>query len=184
MRLTTVVLCLVCGAALAHAQAPVSTAEREVMAVVNALFDGMRKSDSGMVRPLFHARARFITMDLRSEGRPVRVEENPEAFIKSIGQVRTEVFDEQLANVKTQIDGSLASVWADYRFFIGTRLSHCGVDHFLLVKESGKWQIIELADTRRTVNCEARGQKPGQRPEARGQRSEARGQKPGQRRAA
>lgn len=136
-----------------NAQAPVAGAERDVMAVVNGLFDGMRKSDSGMVRPLFHAKARFITMDLRTEGRPARVEENVEAFIKSIGQPRTEVFDEQLFNVKTQIDGSLASVWADYKFFIGTRFSHCGVDHFLLVKEAGRWQIIELSDTRRTVNC-------------------------------
>ena len=136
-----------------NAQAPATDAEREVLAVVNALFDGMRKSDSGMVRPLFHAKARFVTVDLRSEGRPTRVEENVEAFIRSIGQVRTEVFDERLSNVKTQIDGSLASVWADYTFHIGARLSHCGVDHFLLVKEGGRWQIIDLADTRRTANC-------------------------------
>ena len=136
-----------------NAQAPAADAEREVLAVVNALFDGMRTSDSSMVRPLFHAKARFVTVDLRSEGRPARVEENVEAFIRSIGQQRTEVFDERLSNVKTQIDGSLASVWADYTFHIGTRLSHCGVDHFLLVKEAGRWQIIHLADTRRTAGC-------------------------------
>lgn len=146
-------LLLLFAAGPLNAQAPAADAEREVLAVVNALFDGMRKSDSSMVRPLFHAKARFVTVDLRSEGRPTRVEENVEAFIRSIGQQRTEVFDERLSNVKTQIDGSLASVWADYTFHIGTRLSHCGVDHFLLVKESGRWQIIHLADTRRTANC-------------------------------
>jgi len=145
-------LLLLFAAGTIKAQAPAAGAEREVLAVVNALFEGMRKSDSGVVRPLFHAKARFVTVDLRSEGRPTRVEENVEAFIKSIGQVRTEVFDERLTNIKTQIDGSLASVWADYTFHIGTRLSHCGVDHFLLVKEAGRWQIIDLADTRRT-NC-------------------------------
>ena len=149
--LCAAVLLLVTGTV--NAQAPAGDAEREVLAVVNALFDGMRKSDSGMVRPLFHAKARFITMDLRGEGRPARVEENVEGFIRSIGQPRTEVFDERLSNVKTQVDGSLASVWADYTFHIGTRLSHCGVDHFLLVRESGRWQIIELSDTRRTANC-------------------------------
>ena len=126
-------------------------AEREVVAVVNALFDGMRKVDSAMVRPLFHLKARLISVDLRSEGRPARVEESLEGFIQSIGQPRTELFDERLSNVKTMIDGSLASVWADYRFYRGTTLSHCGVDHFLLVKEAGRWQIIELADTRRTI---------------------------------
>ena len=149
--LRALLLSLVAGAL--EAQAPAANAEREVMAVVNALFDGMRKSDSSMVRPLFHAKARFVTVDLRTEGRPARVEESVEGFIRSIGQPRTEVFDERLSNVKVQIDGSLASVWADYTFHIGTRLSHCGVDHFLLVKESGRWQIIHLADTRRTANC-------------------------------
>jgi hypothetical protein len=126
-------------------------AESEVRAVVNALFDGMRKVDSGMVRPLFHAKARMITVDPRNPA--VRIEESVEGFIRQIGSPRTEVFDEQLSNVRVLIDGSLASVWADYKFFIGTRLNHCGVDHFLLVKESGAWKIIEVADTRRRENC-------------------------------
>ncbi len=137
---------------LAAQNAGAADAEREVMAVVNALFDGMRQVDSAMVRPLFHPKARLISVDLRSEGRPARVEESLEGFIQSIGRPRTELFDERLSNVKTMIDGSLASVWADYKFYRGTTFSHCGVDHFLLVKEAGRWQIIELADTRRT-NC-------------------------------
>jgi len=127
-----------------------SAAETEVVAVVNRVFDGMRKGDSAMVRPLFHAKARMITMDLRSE-RPAHVEESVEGFIRSVGSPRTDVYDEQLSNVKTMIDGSLASVWADYKFLRGTTLLHCGIDHFLLVKEGGVWKIIELADTRR--NC-------------------------------
>jgi len=78
-------------------------AEAEVIAVVNGVFDGMRKVDSAMVRPLFHAKARMITMDLRSE-RPARVEESVEGFIKSVGSPRTELYDEQLSNVKTLIE--------------------------------------------------------------------------------
>lgn len=123
--------------------------EAAILAVVNGLFEGMRRVDSAMVRPLFHARARMINVDLRGAGGPVRVEESLEGFINTIGRPRTEVFDERLTNVKTQIDGSLASVWADYKFYRGTTLSHCGVDHFLLVKEGTAWKIIELADTRR-----------------------------------
>ena len=123
------------------AQAAPQDAEAEVLAVVNALFDGMRKVDSAMVRPLFHPKVRLITVDSRSPG--ARIEESVEGFIKSIGSPRTEVYDERLSNVRVMIDGSLASVWADYKFFRGTTLNHCGVDHFLLVKQGGKWQIIE-----------------------------------------
>jgi len=131
---------------------PTQSAESEVLAVVNAIFDGMRKVDSAMVRPLFHAKARFITVDSRSPG--ATVQDSIEGFIRSIGRPRTEVWDERLSNVRTMIDGSLASVWADYKFFRGNTLSHCGVDHFLLVKEGGSWKIIELSDTRRRENCE------------------------------
>jgi len=140
-------------AAPSPAQSVAGGAEAEVLAVVNGLFEGMRRVDSAMVRPLFHARARLISMDLRGTGSPARVEESLDGFIQSIGRPRTEVFDERLSNVKTMIDGSLASVWADYKFFRGTTLSHCGVDHFLLVKEETAWKIIELADTRRRENC-------------------------------
>jgi hypothetical protein len=134
-----------------YAQAASSAAEAEVMAVVNAVFDGMRKADSAMVRPLFHAKARMISVDSRSPN--AEIEESVEGFIQSIGRPRTEVFDEQISNVRVMIDGSLASVWADYKFYRGTTLNHCGVDHFLLVKEGAAWRIIELADTRRRENC-------------------------------
>jgi hypothetical protein len=59
-------------------------AESEIRAVVNGVFEGMRKSDSAMVRPLFHAKARMITMDLRAPDRPARVEESAAGFIASI----------------------------------------------------------------------------------------------------
>jgi hypothetical protein len=124
-------------------------AESEILAVVNGVFEAMRKADSAMARPLFHAKARMITMDLRAPRRPARIEDSAEGFIQSLGQPRTELYDEQLSNVTVKIDGLLASVWADYKFFRGTTLNHCGIDHFLLVNEGSGWKIIELADTRR-----------------------------------
>jgi hypothetical protein len=126
-------------------------AESEVVAVVQKVFEGMRRSDSALVRPLFHPKARLITVDARRPG--VRIEESAEQFIGFVGTARSEVLDEQLFNVRTNIDGGVASVWADYKLYRGTTFIHCGIDHFLLVKEDGAWRIIELADTRRTTNC-------------------------------
>ena len=132
------------------AQEPKS-AEAEVLGVVNAVIEGMKTADTALVRRQFHLKARMITYDSRSPR--ANIEESIDGWLQSLGRPRTEVFDEQLSNVRTLIDGSLASVWADYKFFRGTTLNHCGVDHFLLVKEQGTWKIIELADTRRRENC-------------------------------
>jgi hypothetical protein len=136
------------------AQAQTPAPDAEVLAVVNRLIEGLNRGDSAMARSTFHAKARLITVDLRNPDRSApRIEETVESFIQSLGRPRTQVFEERLTNVKTMIDGALASVWADYTFHVGTTLSHCGVDHFLLVKEGGAWKIIELADTRRRVGC-------------------------------
>jgi hypothetical protein len=136
------------------AQGATDSREPEVLAVVNRLIEGLNRGDSAMVRSTFHAKARLITIDLRGPGQSAaRIEETAEGFIQAMGRPRTEVFEERLSNVKTMIDPGLASVWADYKFFRGTTLAHCGVDHFLLVKDDGTWKIIELADTRRRIGC-------------------------------
>ena len=142
-------LCLAALFAVAgsgSAQSPAD--EPAIVAVVNGVFDGMRKADSASVRLLFHPRARLITVDARRTA--PEIEESADAFIRFIGTARREVLDERISNVRVLIDGAMASAWAEYRLYSGTRFIHCGVDHFLLVKEDGKWSIMELADTRRT----------------------------------
>ena len=144
-------LAMLLAALAAGTNAQGSGDEGAVLATVNGVFEAMRKGDSTIVRPLFHSRARLITAGATSPG--VRIEESADDFIKFIGTAQPGAFNETLSNVKVNIDGSLASVWADYKFFRGATLSHCGVDHFLLVKEGGSWKIIELADTRRREGC-------------------------------
>jgi hypothetical protein len=128
-------------------------AEAEVRGVVRALFDGMRRGDSAVVRSLFHARARMLTVTDRPGPGGVQVEETPDAFVRAVGTPRAEVWDERTFNEQVRIDGPLASVWMDYTFYRGTTMNHCGVNHFLLVREGAAWKIVELADTRRREGC-------------------------------
>ena len=140
-----------------RAQTPTATAgdARAVMAVVTRLFDGMRKGDSSMVRSVFDPRVRMITVSMRTGARQTTVEQGADGFAKAVGTPHPDVWDERIANERVAIDGDLASVWVDYGFFAGPKFSHCGVDHFLLVRgDSGAWSILELADTRRTTGCE------------------------------
>ena len=129
-------------------------AKADVMAVVKRLFDGMRAGDSSMVRSVFHQDLRMITATVR-EGKPMtRIESSVDGFVKAIGTPRPQPPDERIWGEKVEIDGPLASVWVDYALYIGDRFMHCGIDHFLLVKnDAGEWKILELADTRRTEGC-------------------------------
>jgi hypothetical protein len=144
---------------VAQAQAGSSSAssadKAAVMAVVKKLFDGMRAGDSSMVRSVFAPNVRMITVAPRQGVMTASVTNGADSFAKAVGTPHAEVWDERIANEKVEIDGALASVWVDYAFFRGTTFSHCGVDHFLLTKDSaGAWSILELADTRRNAGCE------------------------------
>ncbi len=124
-----------------------------VLAVVKQLFDGMRARDADAVRALFHPSAQLFSSTIR-DGEPSVSVVPIERFISSIGRPGPEVNDERTRNEIVHVDGTLASVWAEYGFYRGTTFSHCGIDAFQLAKDADGWKIISIADTRRTDDCE------------------------------
>jgi len=143
---------LVCLAAADGAHAQAAPDREAILGVVKQLFDGMRAGDSAAVRAVFHPRAAFIGALEREGAASVRFED-PEEFIKAVGAPHEQVWDERTRNEVLHQDGTLASVWMDYSFYLGDRFSHCGVDAFLLAREGAEWKVVSLADTRRRQGC-------------------------------
>ncbi|MGH7518566.1 MAG: Rid family hydrolase [Gemmatimonadales bacterium] len=137
-----------------NAQAPDERAV--VLRVVQRLFDGMRAGDSATVRSAFHPNAQLATAIVRQGNAIVEID-TLESFIRAVGTPHAEVWDERLSNTSVQVDGTLASVWTDYSFYLGNKFSHCGVDAFQLAKSGGEWRIVALADTRRRQGCAETG---------------------------
>jgi hypothetical protein len=128
--------------------------ESAVKEVINKLFEGMKKKDTAMIRSVFSDRSILQTVFKNKEGK-VLVESEPlDSFLIAISRPHTEVYDEQITFDVIKIDGDLAMVWAPYKFYIGEKFSHCGVDCFQLVKLNGEWNILYLIDTRRRQGCE------------------------------
>ena len=135
----------------AHAQ---TDDEAAVRAVVDRLFDAMRAADSAGVRAVLHPKTR-LTSVAESDGQPaIEVLDSMDGFINAVGTPHEETWDERIWDVEVRIDGRLATVWANYAFYLGDRLSHCGVDAFQLFKDVDGWKIFEIADTRRREGCE------------------------------
>ena len=122
--------------------------------VVNQLFTGMKQSDSALIRAAFTEAPVLQTIVRNREGKTVIVTEPLDSFLTGIMQKHTDVYDERIVFDVIKIDGELAMVWAPYKFYLGDRFSHCGVDSFQLVKINGAWKIQYLIDTRRRQNCE------------------------------
>jgi hypothetical protein len=144
-----VLLFLPAAAAPLHAQGE----GRAVMAVVQQLFDGMRARDTAKMRATLHPDARLFSAGVKDSVPTVTIE-SISAWLGGIPNARPGLLlDERLHNPVVNVDAGLASVWAEYTFYLGDKVSHCGVDTFHLVKTTAGWKIIDLADTRRREGC-------------------------------
>lgn len=134
--------------------AQAQSAEREVLAVVQKLFDGMRARDTAAMRSTLHPEARMVG-GTEKDGALTWKGETPDGWLAGVARPQPEVIDERISNPRVHIDGALASVWVDYSLYLGDRFIHCGVDAFHLVRDASGWRIIDLADTRRKEGCPA-----------------------------
>ncbi len=144
---------LALGAAPATLQAQAADDEAAVLQVVHRLFDGMRARSAEMVQSVMHPDARLVSTSSGPDGSP-RVQVMPvEGFVQAVGS-GDEPWNEPISDTEVRVDGHLAQVWTFYRFYAGERFSHCGYNAILLVRSGADWQIVHIADTRRTDDCD------------------------------
>ncbi|PAW92019.1 hypothetical protein CKK33_00315 [Mucilaginibacter sp. MD40] len=129
------------------------TDREDIKKTINTLFEGMRKGDSTMLRSVFHKDMVLQSVANKKDGSTVLITEKAGDFVKQVGAPHKEVYDERITWGDIKIDGSLASVWTPYKFYLGTQFSHCGVNFFQLMKTVQGWKIIYIVDTRRKDNC-------------------------------
>jgi hypothetical protein len=127
--------------------------ETAVKATINRFFEGLRTSDSTLLKASLAPTAIFQTI-MHKPGTPPNVKtENIREFITAVTQPHKEVYDERITFDVVKTDGALAVAWTPYKFYVGKTFSHCGVNSFQLVKLDGEWKIQYIIDTRRKENC-------------------------------
>jgi len=153
MRVISILAYLIFVAIYVNAQT--AQDNREILESVNAVFKGMNLGDSAMVHASFVASPTMATVFKNKEGViALRQETDLKGFLNAVGTPHEEKWAEPIWDVKIQMDGNFATVWAKYGFYMGKTFSHCGVDSFQLFKGTdGKWRIFHLADTRWKEGC-------------------------------
>lgn len=127
--------------------------EEEVKAVIVSLFDGMRAKNAEQVSAAFTPEAIMNTVIAKPEGSEVGSNSVAD-FAKRIASTPAETqLDEQIMDYQIKIDGTMASAWTPYRFYVNGNFSHCGVNSFQLVKTAEGWKIVYIIDTRRKEPC-------------------------------
>ena len=123
------------------------------MEAVERFFTAFHAKDSLGMQEIMHPKARLLRAAVRNK-QSVVVENDIEKFIRAVAtRNATPTWEEQLGEPIVQQDQNLATVWVPFRFYLGGKLAHCGVNAFTLVAEGASWKILSLMDTG-TKDCE------------------------------
>lgn len=144
-----IIVAILLGNAPARAQSdPI-----DVQAAVDRLFTGMRTGDSSLVSQSFTADATLQSVSTTPDGKAKVNKGAIAGFVKAVGTPHKEIWDERIYDLTIQVDGPMATVWAPYKFYLGEKFSHCGVNAFTLIKTETGWKITSITDTRRKDEC-------------------------------
>ncbi len=122
--------------------------EVAIMDVIDALFEGMKKADAGLVRSAFAPAATLQTVV--STGGVVSLKtESVEGLATAIGKAKPGDLNEVIDPYQILADGDLATAFIPYKFYLNDQLHHCGANALTLVRLGGAWKIQAVIDTRR-----------------------------------
>lgn len=132
---------------------PPDFGDKEVIAVVDALFATLEKGDGPALLQLVYPQGRVSARGtLRSGFTGLRSQSFAEyAAAMKLGSG----FHEEIRNVIVERDGDVAMVWAPFTVSIGGKVASCGYDHFDLIREDGTWKVMNLTFSSRTEGCGA-----------------------------
>jgi hypothetical protein len=144
MRLLTVLLLFSCATQFAQ-----TSDERDAIATVQKVFDGMAAHDAAMIKSTLLPEARLYSV--RGENAPSST--TGEAFANSIGASKAELLERFIGRPTVSIRGRMAQVWGEYEFLRDGKFTHCGVDTAGLFKTAEGWKIATLSYTVETTGC-------------------------------
>lgn len=132
--------------------------EEEVSEAVRLFFKFMQKGDEAQLDSLIDENCLLTTVSDQNRTNEII---DKDQFIKSVKvfAANKPEMEERIYNLNIRTDQNLATLTADYSFFIGDYLSHCGMDIFVLSKKINGWKIISVFDTRRKEPCQPDAEK-------------------------
>ena len=127
---------------------------QDIIQPIQDLFDGMRTSDADLLNGALTSDAILETITLDETGETVARTTLAADFISAASAPHDAIWNEVIWSYDVREDGPLATVWTDYTFYLGDRLSHCGVNAFQMINQKGDWKIKRISDTRRQKDCQ------------------------------
>jgi hypothetical protein len=130
-----------------------SSAEAEVLATTKAFLSVLETRDVEAARSLITEETRLTLLRPTQDGTGSRVlTMTGEQFIAAVTRPGGNV-KEVIRNPRIEVDGDLATVWAEYQVLADGAVHHCGHDAFQLARKGGSWKVLNVSDTYSETGC-------------------------------
>ena len=125
--------------------------KKAVLGVVNELFAQMRAANAAGILATGTPENQLVGIRKTKEGKTRIDVINAEAFTKFF--TKADAVEEVMYAPNVEISGDWAMVWGRYVFFVGDKISHCGINQFNLVRTEAGWKIANGASTINAADC-------------------------------
>ena len=149
----TALLALVAALQATALADPASSEAQAVLVPVNAVFAALAAKDGALITSHLDPEARMTAVAARSEGIQAVVRISGAEFAAGL-QPGGPALEEVMPDPIVAIDGDVAMVWGRYVFRIDGAISHCGSNHFDMIRRDGVWTIAGITWNQRTTGCE------------------------------
>ena len=156
MTIRPLLLALLAMTAAPAAAQPAGEADSAaVMASVDQLFGALASKDRAALLGAVVPEGRATSAGVDEAGRPRILSSDWTTFADRLA-LSTEQLRERLIDPHVHVEGDIAMIWSRYEFERNGAFSHCGIDHFDLVRIDGRWRVLNLTWTRQTEGCPGR----------------------------
>lgn len=125
----------------------------QVLGTIDTFLRGLRTKDSTLMMAQMDSLTRLTLLRPNPNGGSRVMVMTGADFIRAVTRPDQPAIDEPIRDPVVQVDGDLATVWAEYQVVIDGRVSHCGHDAFHLARIGGQWKILNVSDTFRRTGC-------------------------------
>jgi hypothetical protein len=124
---------------------------KAALAVVNQLFAEMAAANAAGILATGTAENQLVAVRKLKDGKSRIDVIGGEAFTKFF--TKPGAVEERMYDPRVEVSGDWAMVWGRYVFFVGDKISHCGINQFNLVRTDAGWKIANGASTIDPGDC-------------------------------
>lgn len=125
--------------------------KKAVLGIVQKLFDEMAAANAAGILSTGTPENVLVTIRKQRDGKTRIDSVNGEAFTKFFTKPGS--IKEVMYAPKVEVDGDWAMVWGRYVFFVGDKVSHCGINQFNFARTEAGWKIVGGASSIDPAAC-------------------------------